>query len=201
MLSVKSDGITEETIRRVVLIGSIQRELFSIVTADVEQTQEQIWVRHILVEDEGTAIEIVDKLADGEDFSTLAAEYSIDESNKDNGGDLSWFARGAMVQPFEDAAFKLQIGEISDPVPTDFGWHILQALGRDTLQIDQATYEQFQNEAFGTWMEEKRLEYELEINDDWGSFVPSEPVLPQEYITYIESLSTQSQLPSPEPVE
>ncbi|MGB2963257.1 MAG: peptidylprolyl isomerase [Anaerolineales bacterium] len=201
LLSVKSDGITEETIRRVVMMGSIQRELFNIVTADVELTQEQIWVRHILVEDEETAIEIADKLADGEDFSALAAEYSIDESNKDNGGDLGWFTRGAMVQPFEDAAFTLQIGEISDPVPTDFGWHILQALGSDTLQIDQATYEQVQNEAFGTWMEEKRLEYEPEINEDWGSFVPSEPILPQEYITFIESLSAQSQLPTPGPVE
>jgi len=180
-----NEEIKEQTFRDMVGMYLVRKELMNILSANITQTQEQIWVRHILVEDELTALEVTDKLADGQDFVVLAAEYSSDETNKDNGGDLGWFALGMMVQPFEEAAFALEVGEISDPVQTDFGWHILQALGKEQMPIDEAALENLRNQAFSEWMIEKRLEYEVEINEDWISFVPSEPVLPQEVIDYI----------------
>jgi parvulin-like peptidyl-prolyl isomerase len=103
-----------------------------------------------------------------------------------------------MVLPFEEAAFPLEVGEISDPVETDFGWHILQALGKDQVPMDETAFLQAQNVAFSDWLEEKRLEYQPEVNEDWVSFIPSEPALPQDYVDYIQSLSMEPSSLSPE---
>jgi len=200
--SIKDDGINEKTIRYLVKMSVIRQEVLDSVTANVERTQEQVWVRHILVEDEKTALEITGKLAEGEDFASLAAEYSTDESNKDSGGDLGWFARGRMVPAFDEAAFGLNVGEISDPVQTDFGWHILESLGKDDLLLDAASYDQLKNEVFTNWLNEKRTEYLPEVNQDWVKYVPTEPTLPAEYVTYIQSLTAQKpELPSEVPQE
>ena len=194
--SIRIDGITEKAIRYIVKISVIRQELRDLINADTEETQEQVWVRHILVEDEATALEITERLANGEDFAVLAAEYSLDEINKDNAGDLGWFARDRMVPAFEEAAFALSVGDISDPVQTDFGWHVLELLGKEDKQLDPASYNQLKNEVFADWLDTKRSEYQPEVNQDWTKYIPTEPVLPAEYITYIQSLTIQQpQLP------
>ena len=195
---LNNNGIKEKTFQDMVRMYLLREEIINVLSADLPLTQEQVWVRHILVEDELTAIEVTDKLADGQDFSVLAAEYSSDDSNKDNGGDLGWFARGVMVLPFDEAAFALEVGEISDPVQTDFGWHILQNLGKELLPIDEAAFEEIRNEVFSEWLVERRLEYQPEVNEDWISFVPSEPVLPQEVIDYIQFQTSQQPSLPPE---
>lgn len=81
---------------------------------------------HILVADENTAKEIKEKLNNGEDFAALAKEYSTDTANAANGGELGTFSKGQMVKEFEDAVFALKEGEISDPVKTQFGYHIIK---------------------------------------------------------------------------
>ena len=81
---------------------------------------------HILVEDEKTAKEIKEKLDSGQDFAELAKEFSKDSANAENGGNLGTFSKGQMVKEFEDAVFKLKEGEISEPVKTQFGYHIIK---------------------------------------------------------------------------
>lgn len=80
------------------------------------------------------------ELKAGKDFAEAAREYSDDRSNKDKGGDLGAFARGMMVKEFEDAAFALKPGEISEPVKTAYGWHIIKVekLGKDIPAVDKA---------------------------------------------------------------
>lgn len=81
---------------------------------------------HILVEDEKTAKEVKEKLDKGEDFAKLAKEYSKDTANAENGGNLGEFSKGQMVKEFEDAVFALKEGEISEPIKTQFGYHIIK---------------------------------------------------------------------------
>ena len=77
-----------------------------------------------------TANEVKRQLDNGADFTQLASEYSKDTSNAQNGGQLGYFSRGRMVEEFEEAAFSMDVGEISDPVKTDFGYHIIKVTDR-----------------------------------------------------------------------
>lgn len=87
---------------------------------------EEAHARHILVEKKEEADEIVAKLKEGGDFAALAKEKSKDPGSGANGGDLGYFAKGQMVKPFEDATFALKPGEVSAPVQSQFGWHIIR---------------------------------------------------------------------------
>ncbi|HJL72513.1 MAG TPA: peptidylprolyl isomerase [Nitrospinaceae bacterium] len=92
--------------------------------ADKERKVKKVQARHILVGTKELAEEIKKKIDDGEEFSKLAEEYSECPSKK-RGGDLGWFGKGAMVRPFEVAAFTAEEGDIVGPVKTEFGWHII----------------------------------------------------------------------------
>ena len=81
---------------------------------------------HILVEKQSVSLAIVERLKKGEKFGRLAKEMSIDSGSAKKDGNLGYFTKGMMVKPFEEVAFKLQIGEISEPVKTGFGYHIIK---------------------------------------------------------------------------
>jgi peptidyl-prolyl cis-trans isomerase C len=84
---------------------------------------------HILVKKQSEAIEILERLKNGESFANLAKQLSIDKASGKKGRDLGFFGRGMMVKPFEDTAFKLEKGQISEPVKTEFGYHIIKRAG------------------------------------------------------------------------
>ena len=83
---------------------------------------------HILVEKQSQAIAILDRIKQGEKFGKLAKELSIDSGSAKRDGNLGYFGRGKMVKEFEAVAFSLEVGKISEPVKTQYGYHIIKRL-------------------------------------------------------------------------
>lgn len=97
--------------------------------------KEEVKVSHILVEKEEKAKEIKSKLDKGASFSELAKESSIDEVSKINGGTLEYFSKNQMVPEFDEKAFALKKGQISEPVKTQFGWHIIKVEDKRAVKV------------------------------------------------------------------
>ncbi|MDD4052132.1 MAG: peptidylprolyl isomerase [candidate division Zixibacteria bacterium] len=95
---------------------------------------EEIKASHILVDSESTAQDILNKLKSGANFEELATQYSTDPSAKRNQGDLGWFTWGSMVDNFQEAAFRMKAGEVSAPVKTDFGYHVIKVVDRRKVE-------------------------------------------------------------------
>lgn len=135
--ALAESNLTEDMLKTNIRFSLLQEK----ATKDVDVTDEEIQTyydqasqelnaRHILVEDEALAKELVEKLNAGEDFATLAKENSTDTGSAEKGGDLGWFSTGTMVPAFNDAAYALEIDAISEPVQSDFGYHIIQVLDK-----------------------------------------------------------------------
>ncbi|MBA9025272.1 peptidylprolyl isomerase [Peribacillus huizhouensis] len=138
-MALTSNGFADEAaFKRTMKSGMLQEKAATasvkVTEADIkaayEKKQPEIHARHILVEDEATAKEVKDKLNKGEDFAKLAKEYSTDTGSAEKGGDLGWFGQGAMVPEFEEAAYALKKDEISEPVKSQYGFHIIQLLDK-----------------------------------------------------------------------
>jgi peptidyl-prolyl cis-trans isomerase C len=101
--------------------------------AKQQKPEEEVRARHILVESEPDAQAALKRVTGGEDFAKVANEMSKDPGSK--GGELGWFTKERMVPEFAEAAFKMQPGQISDPVKSQFGWHIIQLEERRQKQF------------------------------------------------------------------
>ncbi len=84
---------------------------------------------HVLVERQGQALEVLERLKGGDKFGRIAREVSIDSGSAKKDGNLGYFGRGKMVKQFEEAAFRLQVGEVSGPVKTQYGYHVIKRFG------------------------------------------------------------------------
>ncbi|MEQ4596316.1 MAG: peptidylprolyl isomerase [Methylobacteriaceae bacterium] len=104
-------------------------------TVKAMKPEEEVHARHILVENEDEAKKIAARIKGGEDFAKVAAEVSKDPGSKTEGGDLGWFSKERMVAPFAEAAFKLNAGQVSDPVKTQFGWHVIKVEEKRTKPV------------------------------------------------------------------
>ncbi|MET3696367.1 foldase protein PrsA [Bacillus oleivorans] len=163
-MALQSSGFqNEEEFRRAIKLDLLRQEaaMSQVTDEDLETFYNEEWapprnVRHILVEDEATANEVKQKLKEGGDFAELAKEYSTDPGSKENGGDLGEVSKGQMLPEFEEAAFSLKVNEISDPVQSQYGYHIIEVTaapekpafedakedvieGYKTAKLDQAT--------------------------------------------------------------
>lgn len=110
-------------------------------------------------------IEVQQKLGAGEDFARLAAEYSDDTFSAAEGGDLGWFGRGRMVPEFEEATFSLEPGQLSQPIKTQYGYHLVQVLEKDPARpLDEYTLAQSKYQAFTQWLDNLRNTAQIERN-------------------------------------
>lgn len=112
----------------------LSQRVMEAVTAEVGAEAEQVHARHIVVDSEESAREILAMLQQGADFAALAREYSLDQATKDNGGDLGWFPRKLVAPELENAAFALQPGQVSDAVRLGEEVHILQVVEREAAR-------------------------------------------------------------------
>lgn len=122
------------------LVGSLEISDEDIATG-LERAKTEIHARHIVVADEKTANEVRKKIEDGGDFEALAKEYSTEPVAEQTGGDLGWFGPGKMMQEFEDAAYSLEKGELSEPVKTSYGFHIIEMLEKREAETDKTEEE------------------------------------------------------------
>ncbi|MEW5784065.1 MAG: peptidylprolyl isomerase [Bacillota bacterium] len=122
---------------------------------------EEIEARHILVETEDEANEIIALLEQGGDFAQLAKERSQDPGSKDTGGNLGFFSRGTMMPEFEEVAFALAVGGRSEPVETSYGFHVIELLKHK--ESSEVSYEEVKDLVKERVLEEKTYEYIYEM--------------------------------------
>ena len=136
----------------------------------------QIKASHILLKTEDEAKKVLDRLKKGEKFGDIAKAVSLDPGSAKNGGDLGYFSKGQMVPEFEKAAASLNAGDISLPVKTQFGYHIIKVTDKkkgDVIEfekikdmISQRLSGEKQKGAFDQYVAELRKNYKVEINKD-----------------------------------
>jgi len=133
--------------------------------------EEQVEASHILVDSKAEAKDIAKKLEDGEKFADLAKEYSTDTASAEKGGELGFFSKGERAEEFEEVAFSLGKGKISDPVKTSYGYHIIKVTNKkgakEAILKDNKTdiaailkNEKLQTE-YTTWLTEKQKDYDI----------------------------------------
>ena len=187
---VKNLGISRQQIEEIFRTNLLRTKLFEDLTKDMVPQEEQVWVRHILVDAQETAQEVIDELKNGGDWTALAAEYSTDTSNKDNGGDLGWIGENdGYIQEFKDAAFALnEAGEISEPIETSFGWHVIQLVTKANNNISATKFQDNKQIFFDNWLLDLRnSRTDIQVNEIWKTVTPSKPVVPAELTEYLFS--------------
>ncbi len=148
---------------------------------------DQVEASHILIkttDDEGNQLsdekkeeakkkaeEVLSKAKSGEEFSKLAKEYSEDTVSAENGGELGFFGKGQMVQPFEEAAFSMKVGEISDLVESDYGYHIIKVTDKEDRQktfdeVKDTIKDTLQDEKYNAQVEKLKEEAKVEKNEE-----------------------------------
>ncbi|MGC8837598.1 MAG: peptidylprolyl isomerase [Anaerolineae bacterium] len=156
-------GLSETDYKKLVEAELLQRKLEAVLQARIPTTAEQVHARHILVNNEEMARLVLNRLKAGDDFAAVAKEFSQDTSTKDQGGDLGWFPRGRMVPEFEEAAFSLPVGEVSEPVKTQYGYHIIKVEERDPNRpLDQTALEEMRAQALDNWLAEQRAAAQIQ---------------------------------------
>jgi hypothetical protein len=176
---------------------------------DVGQTSAQVHAAHILVDTKDLADSIYAELQGGANFEVIAREQSNDTATAENGGDLGWFTRGQMVQQFEDVAFSLQPGQMSEPFQTQYGWHILKVYASDPARpMTDQQLQQYRDSIVSRWLDQRKAEMDISSKVEptptpaLSSFVPppDAPPLPTATPEPIASPISDTGTPAGSPV-
>lgn len=144
---------TYEEFQEVIRLDLMTNRLLVPVMESVPTVAEHAHARHILVNTQAESEDLLARLQAGEDFAALAAEYSVDVTTRDTGGDLGWFPRGGLLVPeVEETTFALQPGQISNVVASAWGFHIIQTLEFDpNREIEYETRQRLIEHAIEDW--------------------------------------------------
>lgn len=138
------------TIRDTLVTLQMRDRVLEPLNGDIEQ----VHARHILVNDEATALEVLSRLQGGEDFAALASEYSLDMTSNNNGGDLGWFTREELLEPtLSEVAFSIEPGTVIGPVETMLGYHVLQSLESGMRPIADDKRASLSQVFFDNWLQ------------------------------------------------
>jgi foldase protein PrsA len=163
---------TDTLLKQKITITEEEMKAYFDENKDTFAQAEQVQASHILVEDEETATQLAERIESGEDFAELAKEYSTDTISAEAGGDLGYFPKGQMVEEFEDAAFALEIGVVSDPIKTEHGYHLIKVVDKKAAEdanyenskdaINETLFNEKVETEYGTWLEDLKAQYEIE---------------------------------------
>jgi parvulin-like peptidyl-prolyl isomerase len=188
---LKEQGLSDTQVRNDIRAQIVSEKIFAQVTRDVKVTDDAVEkyynenkeqysqpesrdVRHILVKTKAQADDLVAQLENGGDFAALAKQHSTDTGSKENGGKLT-ISRGQTVAPFDKTAFALKKGDVSPPVKTEFGFHIIEALSdvkpakttplKDVKEsIRQQLVQTKKNETMTKWVDDLKKDYEDKVS-------------------------------------
>ncbi len=143
-----------------------RQKVTDVLEAQIGQRAEQVHAAHILVGTEDLARSIREQLNQpGANFEQIAREQSTDTATAPNGGDLGWFTRNAMVEPFADAAFNLAPGSISDPVQSSFGWHIIKVYDHQADRpLTDEQIQRLKDDAVQEWLNAQKAETDIDAD-------------------------------------
>jgi foldase protein PrsA len=166
--------LAEKMIKPSIKVTEEEMKTYFEENKDSFDQKEQVKASHILVEDEAKAKKVKKELDGGKDFAELAKEYSTDASNAAKGGDLGYFGKGEMAKEFEEAAFGMKVGEVSAPVKTDFGYHIIKVADKKAAktavfeehkeEIKESLFDQKIQTEYPNWLEKKKADYKIKRN-------------------------------------
>lgn len=186
---LEKQGLTEEQVRAQLRNQLLSERIFEEVTKDVKVTDQDVRafyeenedqfatpesreVRHILVKSKQKANQLYDQIRSGADFAKLAKRFSQDPSSAQQGGDFN-AEKGATVPPFDKTVFALDTGELSRPVKTEFGWHVIEAVGaikpastRPLSQVEEDIRGQLQQQKETETMNEWVADLKARLADD-----------------------------------
>jgi len=165
--ALKERGIRETEFRKVIEAALYREKLAKTFEAEVPREQEQVLARHIVVDSEQSAGDVLKRLEEGESWQAVAAELSTDSGSKNLAGYLGWVAKGAMGEAFDLATAEGVVGDLIGPVQTESGWQVIEVLAREVRPLDEFDYQQAVNGAFVAWLDARRAEAEIVKRDDW----------------------------------
>ncbi len=178
MKNYKTYNISEKIVRSVYEAQLLRQKLQDDMAKDLPHSEVQVLVRHILVNTDVAAATIEERLKRGEDFAKLAAQFSKDTGSAQSGGVYDWAPASNYVAEFKDAVLNQEIGVIGEPVKTQYGYHIIQVIGRQELPISDSQFEQKKQTALDDWLTAARKQAKVTTFDIWKERVPAVPTLP-----------------------
>jgi parvulin-like peptidyl-prolyl isomerase len=178
MTDIKSfAGLSESDFRWIFGMQLLRQKVFDAITADTSQKQDQVWARHIVVSDQAQAQSIYERLANGENFETIATEvYS--GTGTTNPIDLGWFGLGTLESNAEKVVYNMQIGQISEPIQKTSGWEIYQVLGHEVRPLTDSEFQQLKQTEFQNWLEQQKTTENVQTFELWKTRVPASPTIP-----------------------